>query len=247
MPEASGYWNTRNPGEDTDGIFEAWEHSGACYLAMAGGQKLMPRLAFPSEVKPTLLQIFELFFFTSFVKDVIILETNKRLINNGAHRELSYGGFLRWLGIWLLMGTINGPDRMDFWSIMETNRFRGAPFCLNDLMSKKQFEDILKSIFYTNQDALPYTDKFWEVRQMVDEWNSNMAVQFTPSWVSCLDESMSPWISKYTCPGWMFVPRKPHPLGNEYHTVCSISGILWGMELVEGKDAPRGRLIPYNN
>ena len=51
---------------------------------------------------------------------------------------------------------------------------------------------------------------------MVDEWNKNMAQQFTPSWVSCLDESMSPWTNKYRCPGWMFVPRKPHPFGNEY-------------------------------
>ena len=74
---------------------------------------------------------------------------------------------------------------------------------------------------------------------MVDEWNKNMAEQFTPSWVSCLDESMSPWTNKYTCPGWMFVPRKPHPFSNEYHSVCcSTSGIMWGMELVEGKDAP---------
>ena len=75
---------------------------------------------------------------------------------------------------------------------------------------------------------------------MVDEWNKNMAQQFTPSWVSCLDESMSPWTNKYTCPGWMFVPRKPHPFANEYHSVCcSMSGIMWGLELVEGKDAPR--------
>ena len=74
---------------------------------------------------------------------------------------------------------------------------------------------------------------------MVDEWNKNMVQQFTPSWVSCLDKSMSPWTNKYTCPGWMFVPRKPHPFGNEYHSVCcSMSGIMWGMELVEGKDAP---------
>ena len=26
---------------------------------------------------------------------------------------------------------------------------------------------------------------------MVGEWNKNMAEQFTPSWVSCLDESMT--------------------------------------------------------
>ena len=86
---------------------------------------------------------------------------------------------------------------------------------------------------------------------MMDAWNDNMAEQFTPSWVSCLDESMSLWMNKYTCPGRMFVPRKPHPFGNEYHSVCcSMSGIMWGIELVEGKDAPHAAAHPkpkHNN
>jgi hypothetical protein len=66
-----------------------------------------------------------------------------------------------------------------------------------------------------------------------------MSKAFFPSWISVLDESMSVWTSNYTCPGWMVVPRKPHPFGNEYHTVaCGKSGILWQAELVEGKDRP---------
>ena len=38
----------------------------------------------------------------------------------------------------------------------------------------------------------------------------------------------------------MFVPRKPHPMGNEYHTLCcGISGVMYAIELVQGKDRPR--------
>ena len=82
---------------------------------------------------------------------------------------------------------------------------------------------------------------------MLKAWNKNMVDQFTPSWVSCLDESMSTWMNKYTCPGWMFVPRKPWPIGNEYHTVCcSLSGIFWQLELVEGKDAPSTIILKFN-
>ena len=37
----------------------------------------------------------------------------------------------------------------------------------------------------------------------------------------------------------MYVPRKPWPFGNEYHTVgCGVCGIMCGLELVEGKDFP---------
>ena len=39
--------------------------------------------------------------------------------------------------------------------------------------------------------------------------------------------------------GWMYVARKPHPEGNEYHTIaCSIAKVIFWMELVEGKDSP---------
>ena len=82
---------------------------------------------------------------------------------------------------------------------------------------------------------------------MLEAWNANLTERFTPSWVSCLDESMSTWTKKYSCPGWMFVPTKLWPF-NEYHTVCcSLSGILWQMELVEGKISPSEIIPKYNN
>ena len=75
---------------------------------------------------------------------------------------------------------------------------------------------------------------------MLEAWGKNMQQNFTPGCVNCLDESMSVWTNKFMCPGFMFVPRKPWPLGNEYHSVCSCtSGIMWGIEMVEGKDHPR--------
>ena len=55
---------------------------------------------------------------------------------------------------------------------------------------------------------------------MIAEWNKSMAEAFSPGWVVCLDESMSIWHSRWTCPGWVFCPRKPHPFGNEYHAIA---------------------------
>jgi hypothetical protein len=57
--------------------------------------------------------------------------------------------------------------------------------------------------------------------------------------VDVLDESMSVWTNMWTCPGWMFVPWKPHPMGNKYHSICcGVSGIMYAIELVQGKDRP---------
>ena len=68
-------------------------------------------------------------------------------------------------------------------------------------------------------------------------WKLNMKEEYILSWVSCLDKSISIWFNRWTCPGWMFVPRKPHPFGNEYHTITNgCSGITFDTEVVEGKD-----------
>ena len=154
---------------------------------------------------------------------------------------MTYGEFLCWLGLWFLMATITGPDHSDFWSLGEVDCCVGAPMCLCHLMSRKWFEAILKALSYTSHQCPAFQDCFWEVCQMLDAWN-------TLSWVNCLDESMSTWTNKYSCPRWMFMPRKPWSFGNEYHMVCcSLSGILWQMEFVEGKDSPSHIVPKFNN
>ena len=65
------------------------------------------------------------------------------------------------------------------------------------------------------------------MRQMEDKWNANMTKFFEPYWVRLIDERMQEWISKYACPAWMCVGRKPHPFGNERHNIaCGLSKIM---------------------
>ena len=176
-------------------------------------------LSIYTDVKPTIQQLFKMFFFKQYVEGIIIPQTSIRL-RQEKHRPISYGEFLHWIGVWLLMATINGPDRTDFWSLGEVDCFVGAPLRLGSFMLRKRFEAILKALAITARQPPAFRDRFWEVREIIEAWNANMTEQFTPSWVSWLDESMSTWTNKYSCPGWMFVPRKPWPFGNEYHTVC---------------------------
>jgi hypothetical protein len=124
------------------------------------------------------------------------------------------------------MATFKGFNGSEYWSLKQINDFDSAPIQLNNWMSKRCFDTILQ-------------DRFHNVRQIIQAWNKSMTEKFLPSWVSCLDESMSVWISRWTCPGWVFCPQKPHPFGNEYHSICcGDSGIMYQIKLVEGKDAP---------
>ena len=74
---------------------------------------------------------------------------------------------------------------------------------------------------------------------MIQAWNKNMDENFVPSWINTIDKSMSKWLNKYTCPGFMCVPRKPWKFGNEYHDAgCADSDVIWQVDLREGKDRP---------
>ena len=77
------------------------------------------------------------------------------------------------------------------------------------------------------------------MRELIDGFNNNMQQKFIPSWMVWVDESMVVFYNKYA-PGWIVVKRKPHPMGNEYHTTaCWATKVIFWIELVQGKDVPK--------
>ena len=65
--------------QDAPQFFSTWEHSGDCYRCLAGGCKHKARLSLYTDVKPTIQQLFEMFFFKQYVEGIIIPQTNLRL------------------------------------------------------------------------------------------------------------------------------------------------------------------------
>ena len=121
-------------------------------------------------------------------------------------------------------------------------------FTFNRYMSRRRYLAITSALRFTTKPAPSFRDKFWQIRDLILVWNEHMAAIFSTAWALCLDESMSIWNNKWTCPGWVFCPRKPHPFGNEYHTACcGVSGIMFSMEMVEGKDHPSEIFENYNS
>ena len=188
----------------------------------------------------SLLQIFLKLFPFKFMVDVIVTSSSQALVDKGV-AKLTEGKFLCYIGLWLLIATTSGFAKKDFWDpAPHDERKNPCPFHLGKYMSKNRFDCITRELRFTNINKPTFVDCIWEVRQMIAAWNANMAAVFVPSWILCLDESMSIWFSMFTCPGWVFCPRKPHPFGNEYHTVCcGLSGVMTSIELVEGKDRPQ--------
>lgn len=221
---------------------QQWGWQGIDHWKSIGGQTTKASLIGLSGIAlegQTIVSMFLLFFLgKTFLEDVIIQKANTKL-----EKMLNIGEFLRYLGLWLIMSTMKGFKKEDFWSSRPISLFDGAPYRFDDIgISMTRFDEITAALSFTTKEPPTYLDKFFFIRQMITQWNKNMGEVFCPSWVSCLDESMSKWTNRWTCPGWMFVPRKPHPFGNEYHSICcALSGIMFQIEIVEGKDAPKDK------
>ena len=220
---------------DEECVYEDWGHTGVYHRRQIVALNHKPSLKVRYNEKLNRVGTFELMSMKDYLKDVIVSNINKTIEGP----RVTYGEYLRWLRLWFLMLTVIGPSRDAFFSHCPCDEFSEAPLRLTQYMTKRRFERILKAVRYSKSKPPKYKDRFWEVREMIESWNANMERVFAPGWVNCLDESMSPWTNKYTCPGWVFLPRKPWPIGNEYHSICCCqSGIMWAVELVEGWDRP---------
>ena len=234
--------NVDDPGPPPVG---QWMKPTTCPRIREGNQKVKGRwinFRWDQVAEMDELELFLLSFPIDYIRDVVLPETNKNIANPVDMRE-----FFRFLGCLLFIACHPGVgDRDLWWSNKPISPRDGAPFRLNAYMSKNRFKDIMNAIRYTNKEQPEYHDKFHDVRQMQDAWNDHMTAHYFSGWWNCLDESMQMSLNPYV-PGWMVVPRKPTPFGNEYHTICDGelgydrdrgNPIMWHVELQEGKDRP---------
>ena len=183
---------------------------------------------------------FALFWMTfpeEYIKSVVIPATNAHLPGE----PLTLKEFYVWLGCRFFMACFVGEfDSRAWWSKSPVSLWEGAPHRLRPFIELDRFEAIGRELRLTKKEPPTFLDRFYGMRELQDAFNNHYEEHYSPSWLSCLDESMSPWTNKYA-PGYMFVPRKPHPFGNEYHTIADGDqgkAIMWRAKIQEGKDKP---------
>ena len=180
----------------------------------------------------SLLQFFLFIFPEDYLEEVLISETNKSL-----SVPMDLQEYIQWVGCWLYMACWVGIESCRYWwYIMTPSMAKCAPFRLNRIMPRNRFDSILGALSFNNIEV-PYEDGFLQMRQLEEDWNQNMAQQFLPSWINVFDDFMIEWFNKWS-PGFICVGGKPHPFGNEWHTICcALISILWRAQIVEGKDS----------
>ena len=100
--------NLGDVSNDNDVCSKEWGHNNICpRKQVTNGVNVMPTLNVDCFNR---LDLFEALFITEFVKETIIPTINKSIEG----RQVTYGEFLQWLGLWFLMGSVIGPSRRSF-------------------------------------------------------------------------------------------------------------------------------------
>ena len=116
------------------------------------------------------LQLFRMCFPEKWIVDSVMPETNKNL-----GKPMDLHEFYVWLGCIFFMSCYLGiEDRDLWWSTKPVDMFDGAPFRLNEFMTKSRFRDIMVAMRYTSKEApLLFVDRFHEIREMVEAFNDH--------------------------------------------------------------------------
>ena len=83
---------------------------------------------FTPDIEPTNLQLLCLFFFRYVIHRVLLHNINSRI----EVEKASYSQFLVFIGLWIMMATIQGTSPRDFWLAKKTDLLEGAPFHVSD-------------------------------------------------------------------------------------------------------------------
>ncbi len=117
-----------------------------------------------------------------------------------------------------LVGCFKGiADHQDWWSMDPVMDFKGPLYQMTKYISGNRYDTINTAMRFTDEEAPDFTNKFHKVRKMLLLFNLHYEQNYIPSWPSCLDKNL--WLNKY-CPGFVFVPRNPHPFSNKNHIIC---------------------------
>jgi hypothetical protein len=195
--------------------------------------RFQPEILIESSNYRNPLSLFKAMLPVNFIEIVVFKQTNINLAKHG-HSPMTLQEFWKYLALRIAMSLYSGTPVHDFWST--TQSFLKPMHNFGQYgISKHRFDCLTSSLTLwssTNAD-----DQIYQIRELVNAFNHNMSCVFKPSWVLCIDESMSMWSNRQTLPNWVYVQRKPTPTGSEWHDIaCALSKVIFVIEPVESVD-----------
>ena len=104
-----------------NGVMKEWKHDGLCFRRVSEARDYKPlwKKYCTDKMRFSKLQFFELMVPKQYFITVMLDKMNKNL--PVGVKQITYGEFLKFLGLWLLMAIIEGPQYQDYWSAWNKN------------------------------------------------------------------------------------------------------------------------------
>jgi hypothetical protein len=187
----------------------------------------------------THLDVFKYFLPLAMVNNAV------RATNQTGHRkfgvsweDIDVDAFMVFIAYWLAMG-FHHESRAEFWReefahpIFNGHKFGRYGF------SRNRFDHIVSALSFV-PDTAAAPSGLEEVRAFQRAFNEHMEACYHPSWLVCVDESMTPWYHPGDCPAWVIIKDKPTQRGMEFHTTSDHgTKVIFRAELVRDPEATK--------
>ncbi|CAG8844442.1 4270_t:CDS:2, partial [Gigaspora margarita] len=112
------------------------------------------------------------------------------------------------------------------------------PFNFQRWMTLLRFEQIVSQhtlIMPHELEITSHNDPLFLVRSFTNAFNTNLIEAIIPGSVLCIDESMNSWLGiKNKIPGLCKIPRKPHPVGQEWKFLLMLVWLSKTLHIIYG-------------
>ncbi|KAG2194272.1 hypothetical protein INT47_009682 [Mucor saturninus] len=174
-------------------------------------------LANPGSASP--LDYFLFFLPLNYFHQIIAnINTNARDLTNNLWSDLTFNEYLMWIALLTVMTVLKHSDRKAYWKQGSSHFMMNIDF--SQYMSYKRFNDIMRMhVFEVYSVEKQKVDPLYQIRSAIEAFNDHMATCVTPGKYLVVDESMNQWLGA-GMPNLKNVPRKPHPIGQEFKTLA---------------------------
>lgn len=177
------------------------------------------------------VEVFELFF-DSEVIQYLVSESNKYAVQkNDSNPSISEEEMKVYLGILLLSGYVELPEKRSFWE----DALDVHNILVSESMRRNRFLDICKYLHCVDNTNIPTNegDKLWKVRPLFEKLSSRFMEQYRPESRMDFDESMIRYYGRHSCK--QFIRGKPIRFGYKVWCLNAQSGYLVSFEPYQGK------------
>jgi hypothetical protein len=148
----------------------------------------------------------------------IIENTNAYARSLGYWADITFNEYLMWIALLTVMTVVKHSDKKAYWKQGSSNFYMNIDF--NKYMSFKRFTDIIKmQVLEVPSKEKQVRDPLYQIRSTIDAFNDHMEQRIEPGKYLVIDESMNQWLGT-GMPNLKKVPRKPHPIGQEFKTLA---------------------------